>query len=292
MVTFCEFVVFTLLSASGVSLADLPDPEASTTCNATRPLGVTHTPIYCTRTQGFACEVFEVKFRFPKAHITVWNSYGCGCNYTLYRSTHWTAQKRRNGPRHWTADTFVSETAPVPGSVDSSGDYITKTWDGMDYRYGAELDVPYSTVIKNLITGDQPWTFSTITRTGARIWKAGRQVYEILTKDSRVLIMQAFSMQIDETLTNDEGLLNLLRRPLPKTGKPMNLPSGWAYRCRVLAKDLVIKSNGTATIMQDEFYNNYMEETVQAEYSEKACVPETEEWRKAYCGATLAAVLV
>lgn len=266
---------------SAVSIEGLPEPNY--TCNAKRPDGVFSAPMYCTKDQGFACEVLNVQFKFPKAHVTIWNSYGCGCNWTLYNNTHWNARKRRNGPRMWTADSFVSDATAEAGSILSNGSFVTNEFDGINYRWGAELDVSYATVIKNLIKGDQPWTFSTIQRTGARVWKAGRQVYEIVTDTSQVYLMQAVSMQIDATLTTNEGLLNLLERPLPSSGKTMSLPSGWSYRCKVLAKDLVIRSNGTASIMQDEFYNNYMEENIQAEYADKTCVAETEQWREDFC---------
>jgi hypothetical protein len=271
-------------------------PPALNACEGdTRPEGVQTQNMYCTRDQGFACEVFTAGFGF-KVHVTVWNSYGCGCDAKAFREGSWTTKKRPNGPRIWTADTFVSGDEPTPGSLDETGRYVTEVFDGITYKYGAELYIPYSTMIQNAKSGNQPFIRSNISRTGKRIWKKGRQVYELSVGDD-TFVMQAISQQVDPMLTDNSGLKDLLSRKLPGMdtfgnmveggGSPMSLPEGMTYQCRVLAEDLVLESHGTAVIMQDHFYNNYMLENVKAKYSGEECVEETEDWRFDYCGRAL-----
>ncbi|CAK0812836.1 unnamed protein product [Prorocentrum cordatum] len=248
--------------------------------------------MYCTRDQGFACEVITAGLGFS-VHVTVWNSYGCGCDAKAFRAGSWTTRKRPNGPRIWTADTFVSGDVPTPGSLDEAGKYVTEEFDGITYRkHGAELDIP----IQSTKTGNRPFVRSNISRAGKRIWRKGRQVYE-LNVGGDTFVMQAISQQVDPTLTDNSGLKDLLSRKLPGMdtfgnkieggGSPMSLPAGTTYRCRVLAEDLILESHGTAVIMQDRFYNSYMLEDVKARYSDEECVEETEQWRFDYCGSAL-----
>jgi hypothetical protein len=203
----------------------------------------------------------------------------------------------------------VSGDEPTPGSLDETGRYVTEVFDGITYRYGAELDIPYSTMIENVRTGNQPFIRSNISRTGKRIWRKGRQIYELKVGDD-TFIMQAISQQVDPTLTDSSGLKDLLSRRIPEKdtfgntvlehlensflthgrlngGSAMSLPEGMTYRCRVLAEDLLLESHGTAVIMQDHFYNNYMLENVNAQYADEECVEETEQWRLNYCSAAL-----
>ncbi|CAK0790575.1 unnamed protein product [Prorocentrum cordatum] len=122
--------------------------------------------------------------------------------------------------------------------------------------------------------------------------------------------MQAISQQVDPTLTDNSGLKDLLSRKIPEKdtfgntvaehlkhmhlahgrlggGIAMSLPEGMTYRCRVLAEDLVLEARGTAVIMQDQFYNNYMLENINAAYGDEECVEETEQWRLNYCSVAL-----
>jgi len=112
--------------------------------------------MYCTRDQGFACEVFTAGFGFwckvfpCRVRATVWNSYGCGCDAKAFRAGSWTTKKKPNGPRIWTADYFVSGDEPTPGSLDYHGRYVTEVFDAS----------PISTVLS--------WTFCTVERSCGR----------------------------------------------------------------------------------------------------------------------------
>jgi len=298
----CAVRLSHLSQATGESVANLWSmwarlwnlPPALNACQGdTRPEGIHTQNMYCTQDQGFACEVWNFDglkgFGF-KLHVAVWSSYGCGCDAKSFRAGSWTTKKRPNGPRIWTADTFVSGDEPTPGSLDETGKYVTEVFDGITYKYGAELYVPYSTIIK------EPFILSNISRAGKQIWRKGRQVYEISVGDD-TFVMQAISQQVDPMLTDNSGLKGLLSRKLPGMdtfwntvkggGSPMSLPQGMTYQCRVLAEDLLLESHGAAVIMQDHFYNNYMLDNVKAKYSGEECVEETEQWRLDYCGKAL-----
>jgi len=259
-------------------------PPAPDACKATKGEGIQTQNMYCTQDQGFACEVFKAGFRF-KVHVKVWNSYGCGCDAKAFREGSWHNRKVPNGPFIWTSDSFVNADLPTPGSLDQTGRYVTKVYDGITYKYGAELDIPYP-----FRTG--PFIRSTIARTGRGIWRKRRQVYE-LKVGNETFIMQAVSQQVDPMLTDNSGLKDLFSRKLPEEdtfgntvdggGLAMSLPEGMTYQCRVLAEDLILENHGTAVVMQDRFYNSYMLENVEAKYEERECVEETERWRLDYC---------
>jgi hypothetical protein len=263
-------------------------PPALGACNATRLEGIQFQNMYCTKDQGFACEVFQAGSRF-KVHVNVWNSYGCGCDAKTFRKGSWNTWKIPNGPVIWTADSVVIEDKPTPGALDRTGRYVTEVFDGITYKYGAELDIPYP-------FRTRPFTHSTISRTGKRIWRKRRQVYE-LKVGNETLIMQAVSQHIDPMLTDNSGLKDLLSRKLPEEdtfgnkveggGSAMSLPEGMTYQCRVLAEDLILESHGTAVVMQDQFYNSYMLENVEAKYEKQECVEETERWRLDYCASRM-----
>mmetsp|Transcript_64766 Transcript_64766/g.180811 ORF Transcript_64766/g.180811 Transcript_64766/m.180811 type:complete len:355 (+) Transcript_64766:2-1066(+) len=261
-------------------------PPALDTCNVTRPEGNHTQHMYCTRDQGFACEVIRAGSKLKSERATVWSSDGCGCDAKAFREGSWNWRKIPNGPRIWTADSFVTEDKPTSGSPGHNGGrHVTNIINGITYKHIAALDIP-------IPVRAEPFVRSSISRIGKQIWRKRRQVYE-LKFGSDTFIMQSVSQQVDPMLTDNSGLKDLLSRKLPELdtfgnkveggGAAMPLPEGVAYQCRVLAEDLVLESQDAAVTMRDHFSNEYVLADVEAKYEERECVEETERWRLDYC---------
>jgi hypothetical protein len=77
----------------------------------------------------------------------------------------------------------------------------------------------------------------------------GKNVYELISPDGHVYVMQSYSEEIDKNL-NKEGLQTLgIRLKLQKVGK---------YQVRRLDGDPVVQSvGGIAHVIQDDLQNSY-----------------------------------
>jgi len=136
-----------------------------------------------------------------------------------------------NGPRYFIMD---RNALANPGDVKNS--------DGLDARLVAQLEIKQR-------QKRAPYTENTVDRQSQYVYERGKNVYELVSPDGRVFIMQSYSQEVDETL--DEQRLPLLATRL-------KLPKGWRYRIRRLDDDLVVRNSGTqAHVIQDELRNTY-----------------------------------
>lgn len=148
---------------------------------------------------------------------------------------------RFNGPRRFLADRFTAEAVdggklsmlgPIP--MYTYGTFIVPDFDA----FIAGKQVPYrETVSKRTTT----WFFD-----------AGTQVYELVSDEGVVFVMQSASLGVDPHNTIDR---------LPTLGDRLALPTGWQFRVRTLEEDLVMPvtydDDPPNTIVLDEFENNY-----------------------------------
>jgi haloalkane dehalogenase len=117
-----------------------------------------------------------------------------------------------------------------------------KTFDGLDARLVAQLE------IKSRQKRD-PYTENIVARRNQYVYEHGKNVYELVSPDGHVYIMQSYSQEIDKKL-NEDGLLTLASR--------LKLPKGWQYRTRKVDQDLVVRNSGdTAHVVQDDLQNSY-----------------------------------
>jgi hypothetical protein len=108
----------------------------------------------------------------------------------------------------------------------------------------ATLDVPLSALVEKRAS----YTVQGINRTTEYVFLAGRPVFELIDPDERIYVMQAYSQEIDPTLSY---------AALATLGERLKPPTGWRYRSRVLDADLVADVSGEAHIIQDELRNTY-----------------------------------
>ena len=187
------------------------------------------------------CEVFVVRKHFFSTTAGVYNTLGLNdCPAEKWASLDPARLKKEwnvaaivlNGPRYFIMDRNAIQ---APGKVES--------FDGLDARLLAQLEIkPNSS--KRL-----PYTENGVQRQNRYVYERGKNIYELLSPDGRVYVMQSYSQEVDKEL-NEAALLTLADR--------LKLPSGWKYRTRALDEDLVIENvAGKAYVIQDELKNTY-----------------------------------
>jgi hypothetical protein len=140
-----------------------------------------------------------------------------------------------NGPRHFMMDSNAITTA----SPD------TYAFGGIEMHPLATVEVPPGGLLGEKQT---PYTESTVDRRTEYVYLAGRPVYELRSPEGAVYVMQSYSQIVDPTLTAAQ---------LPALGSKLNLPAGWTYGTRVPASDLILRSGGSAQVLQDDLQNSY-----------------------------------
>ena len=187
------------------------------------------------------CEVFVVRKHFFSTTAGVYNTLGLNdCPPEKWASLDTAKLKKEwnvtaiilNGPRYFIMDRNALEK---PGKVQS--------FDGLDARLLAELE------IKPNSNKRMPYTENGVQRQNRYVYDRGKNVYELLSPNGNVYVMQSYSQEVDKEL-NEAGLLTLNGR--------LKLPNGWKYRTRTLDEDLVIENvGGKAYVIQDDLKNTY-----------------------------------
>lgn len=139
-----------------------------------------------------------------------------------------------NGPRHWMLDGLGQKVAPA--------EPVIRDFSGLTMRRIALIDLGGT-------PSTAPYTDVHVNRGAVFFFDAGSPVYELIAPDGQAYVMQAYCTGVDPTITEDS---------LPTLGSRLSVPSGWAYRSRVLDEELVVDTTDTiATVLQDELENSY-----------------------------------
>ncbi len=187
------------------------------------------------------CEILELKGTPPRASVTVWNTIGLNrCPAASWdRFDAGTLADEigatlviLNGPRHFLMD---SVSVPKRGAVRTFNDLKMRKAATIPIRSAADL--VQSTYTDRTIARDNTWR-----------WRKGRTVFELVAPGGDTYVMQSYAQIRDPSLTLAK---------LSALGRRLSLPDGWRYRSRRLRSDLVLKANGTATVIQDELQNTY-----------------------------------
>ena len=87
-----------------------------------------------------------------------------------------------------------------------------------------------------------------VRRNSIWIFNADDFVFELISPESKVYIMQSYSTEVR----------NLNLQILKDLKSLLKLPKGWNYRARLLTETLNVPiPEGLATVIQDDFYNSY-----------------------------------
>lgn len=145
-----------------------------------------------------------------------------------------------NGPRYWVLNDIVGSNQTAKGKVADFG--------GIEMTQRAVL---HSNIFSGTV-GGKTYKENVVNRsTTYEYWK-GNMVYELIAPNGSVYRMQSYSQQIDSSLTIDD---------LKTLGSKLKLPEGWKYRARILKEDSIMKANGKAFVINDEFGNSYQKIT-------------------------------
>jgi len=185
-----------------------------------------------TRNMRF-CEILIAK----QSGIEIYNTTGASdCPPELWSALDTEAIRKqcgamkveKNGPHFWMMD---SQTVAV-GEEASFG--------GIAARWVGRLD-PAS--MKTASTGIAPYTVFTPKKTQRMVYAKGKPVYELVDPEGHTYVLQAHEEQFPvETLAS--------------LGDRLKPPSGWQFRTRVLADDLVLDLTPDKTIyaIGDEYH--------------------------------------
>ena len=141
-----------------------------------------------------------------------------------------------NGPRYWTMDEIQA--------AGSSVNKVKESFGGIEMNLRAVVKLG---LFKQLI-GSKQYSPNEITRTTNFIYKAGATVYELTSPSGEVYVMQSYSQIVNPTLSIKD---------LATLDQQLKVPTGWAYRSRVLDRDLSLLANGVAYVLQDNLSNSY-----------------------------------
>ena len=136
-----------------------------------------------------------------------------------------------NGPRYWLPNVTW-------GSLPSSE---IKTFGDLQMRQLATLKI-------NPRRGKGPYKERAVKRQTTFVFNKGEQIYELISPNGAVYVMQSMSQAVDPILSFAQ---------LPHLASRLSLPKGWVYRARTLNADLVLQVQNEAVVLQDDLLNTY-----------------------------------
>jgi len=144
-----------------------------------------------------------------------------------------------NGPRYWLMDSIQK--------IRTSTEQV-RTFGGIAMILEATVEIG-----PDILAAQRPYVPHTVDRQAAFTFDTGRQVYELVSPDGTVWVMQTYSQIKDPTLS---------RADLPGLASRLTLPADWTYRVRTLTSPLVVATASEAAhVLQDSLSDSYSEES-------------------------------
>lgn len=241
------------LAAACNSTESSDSPGSGTPASTHEPASSANPPGTLTNDQGWPrveglrsqryCEVLLASVVDGRLNAAVWNSFGLNdCPDAAWKALDAGAIKSErgviaallNGPRYWLMDAI--EKKP-------SGERQVTTFGSIEMFLAATVDL--GPIPPDLA----PYTERHVARATVFEYSKGAEVYELVTGDGAVYIMQSYSQQSDATLTEAD---------LPGLASRIKPPEGWTYRARTLTDTLRVLAPGAqATVVQDDLSNTY-----------------------------------
>ncbi len=142
---------------------------------------------------------------------------------------------------------FIEWNGPRYAMMDV-GDFEVPDAEHRMYGDSLEMQLLATLVLDPATASGGPYTELTVERTTVFEFWSGFEVYELMSPEGAVYVMQAMSQIVDPDLTLED---------LPALGSRLELPEGWVYQARRLIADLVLTIEGEAVVIQDELKNTY-----------------------------------
>jgi hypothetical protein len=187
------------------------------------------------------CEIFKVGNRTSEGFpVTIFNTVGLNdcptatweaIDFDAIRTSEGLLAAVANGPRRWLVDAVQGRTNGAPVDV------------------GGLMMRPVATLLTQTLS-PTAFTETKIARNNSWTFRKGRTIHEVVSPTGSRYVMQAYTRTIDPTLT-PKTLSSTGSNPLAE------IPAGWKFRSRTLKRKLIVRSNGTATIVRDGLRSVY-----------------------------------
>ena len=194
------------------------------------------------------CEIFLGKNNWFSKELHIYNTIGLNnCPENLWSKISEENIKaetnaefvRLNGPRFWIIDGMQNSKLVDPEE---------KVFGGIAMRDAGTLEVN----ILSSKEGQKPYQEHHVERDTTWIYLAKKPIYELISEDGKIYVMQSYSNQKEKITENSLG----------KLGAKLKLPEGWIFRTRILKKDAGLTPvNKDAVVIQDDYLNTYQLET-------------------------------
>ena len=146
-----------------------------------------------------------------------------------------------NGPRHWLMNEIERESVGNDAALEEK----IQTFGGIQMRRAAILASESETLDG---ATNSPYSETTVYRNVIWRYLPNNEIYELTSPDGATYVMQTYSRKI----LFDQSIADLV-----VLGAVLDLPTGWEFRSRTLSETLELRSNGAATVIQDEYQNTY-----------------------------------
>ncbi len=189
------------------------------------------------------CEILLVGVVGVRLNAEVWNSFGLNdCPDAAWKAIDPLALRAErevvaalpNGPRYWLVDAIENKPA---------GERQTTTFGTLEMFLAATVDL--GPIPPNF----EPYTEWRVARETVFEFSGGVEIYELVSADGKVYVMQSYSQQVNASLTEAE---------LSGLGSRLSPPAGWTYRARTIGSTLRVSTPGSeAVVIQDDLSNTY-----------------------------------
>jgi hypothetical protein len=189
------------------------------------------------------CEVLLVRPGVDAVTAEVYNSYGLNdCPAAQWEQLDASALAAEqdvpvallNGPRYWLMDRIGRTSGRASTTLD---------FGGIDMFLAATVEITPGAMSAT------PYVPSSVDRATVFTFEEGSRVYELVTADGEVFVMQSWSQQVDPSL--DEA-------DLADLGSRLELPDGWTFLTRIADQPVRVETlDSPAQVLQDELRNSY-----------------------------------
>ncbi|MEL6879887.1 MAG: hypothetical protein AAFP09_05130 [Cyanobacteria bacterium J06607_10] len=196
------------------------------------------------------CEVIPAFRRGTMLTLEVYNTLGLNdCPADLWNaldeqdlSATYDAQAiKLNGPRYWVVNDIAARGTTATGGIADFG--------GIEMKFVATIDISIREARR---LDAAPYAETEVQRTTTFLYRAGNQVYELLSPEGDIYRMQSYSQIVNPALAIAD---------LETLTSQLNLPEGWQYQTRTLTEDTELIADGLAYVITDDLLNTYQKVT-------------------------------
>lgn len=195
------------------------------------------------------CEIIPVFRSGVTFHVEVYNTIGLNeCPAELWNElekealneAYGATDVKMNGPRYWVINGIAGHGATAAGKI--------VDFDGIEMKQAAQIE----TKLWEGTVGSKLYAENQVQRTTTFTYYADNMVYELTSPEGDVYRMQSYAQIVDPTLTIED---------LETLGERLELSEGWRYQARLLSEESLLKTDGLAYVINDEFANSYQKVT-------------------------------